>query len=160
VDHCEVRIELERLAADLLDLDTALDELAALDERQARLVELRYFGGLTIEETAAVLGVSVPTANREWATAKMWLYRRLKHEKISSARSSTIPSVPEPRALRSNAEVEAHEARVRLQPVLRRPGETFPDQAPVVFVRIPLATQSLMDGRVIHDVRHPGSVPV
>lgn len=63
---------------DLLDLDTALDELAALDERQARLVELRYFGGLTIEETAAVLGVSVPTANREWATAKMWLYRRLK----------------------------------------------------------------------------------
>ena len=74
---------------DLLDLDTALDELAALDERQARLVELRYFGGLTIEETAAVLGVSVPTANREWATAKMWLYRRLSQmtRPVSPARS-------------------------------------------------------------------------
>lgn len=63
---------------DVLDVDRALDELAALDERQARLVELRYFGGLTIEETAALLEVSVATANREWATARMWLYRRLK----------------------------------------------------------------------------------
>ena len=63
---------------DILDVDRALDELAALDERQARLVELRYFGGLTIEETAKVLDVSVATANREWATARMWLYRRLK----------------------------------------------------------------------------------
>jgi len=63
---------------DLLDLDRALDELAALDERQARLVELRFFGGLPIEEAAAVLGVSVATANRDWALAKAWLYRRLK----------------------------------------------------------------------------------
>jgi RNA polymerase sigma factor (TIGR02999 family) len=63
---------------DLLDLDSALDELAALDERQARLVELRYFGGLSIDETARLLGVSVATANREWVTAKAWLYRRLK----------------------------------------------------------------------------------
>jgi RNA polymerase sigma factor (TIGR02999 family) len=63
---------------DLLDLDTALDELAALDERQARLVELRFFGGLSIEETAAEVGVSLATANRDWVTAKSWLYRRLK----------------------------------------------------------------------------------
>lgn len=63
---------------DVLDVDRALDELAALDDRQARLVELRYFGGLTIEEAASVLGISTATANREWATAKMWLYRRLK----------------------------------------------------------------------------------
>ena len=63
---------------DLLDLDRALDELAAVDDRQARLVELRYFGGLTIEETAALLEISVATANREWTTAKIWLYRRLK----------------------------------------------------------------------------------
>ena len=63
---------------DVLDVDRALDELAALDERQARLVELRYFGGLTIEEAASVLDISVATANREWATARMWLYRRLK----------------------------------------------------------------------------------
>ena len=63
---------------DLLDLDAALDQLAALDERQARLVELRYFGGLTLEETAAVLHISLATAKREWVSARAWLYRRLK----------------------------------------------------------------------------------
>jgi RNA polymerase sigma factor (TIGR02999 family) len=66
---------------DLLDLDAALDELGALDERQARLVELRYFGGLSIEEAAEALGVSLATANREWVTAKAWLYRRLGETK-------------------------------------------------------------------------------
>jgi len=64
--------------ADVLEVDRALDELAAADERMARLVELRFFGGLPIEEAAAVLGVSVATANRDWALAKAWLYRRLK----------------------------------------------------------------------------------
>jgi RNA polymerase sigma factor (TIGR02999 family) len=72
----------ERAAApaepDLLDLDEALDELQGLDERQGRLVELRYFGGLTLDEAAAALGVSRATANREWALAKAWLFRRLK----------------------------------------------------------------------------------
>jgi RNA polymerase sigma factor (TIGR02999 family) len=63
---------------ELLDLDTALDELAAIDEAQARLVELRYFGGLSIEETARALGLSHATVSREWMTAKIWLYRRLK----------------------------------------------------------------------------------
>jgi RNA polymerase sigma factor (TIGR02999 family) len=63
---------------DLLDLDRALDALAAIDERQARLVELRFFGGLGIDEAAAVLGVSTATANRDWAHAKAWLYRQLK----------------------------------------------------------------------------------
>ena len=63
---------------DLLDLDAALEELQALDERQGRLVELRYFGGLTLDEAAAALGVSRATANREWAMAKAWLFRRLK----------------------------------------------------------------------------------
>jgi RNA polymerase sigma factor (TIGR02999 family) len=63
---------------DLLDLDAALDELQALDDRQGRLVELRFFGGLTLEEGAEVLGVSRATANREWAMAKAWLFRRLK----------------------------------------------------------------------------------
>ena len=66
------------LAPDLLDLDAALDELAERDQRQGRLVELRFFGGLTQEESAQVLGVSLATANREWAMAKAWLYRRLK----------------------------------------------------------------------------------
>jgi DNA-directed RNA polymerase specialized sigma24 family protein len=63
---------------DLLDLDAALDELAALDERRASLVELRFFGGLSIEEAAGALGISLATANRDWVTAKGWLYRRLK----------------------------------------------------------------------------------
>ena len=63
---------------DVLDVDRALGELAALDERQARLVELRYFGGQTIEEAATALDISVATANRDWMTAKMWLFRRLK----------------------------------------------------------------------------------
>lgn len=63
---------------DLLDLDRALDELSALDERQASLVELRFFGGLGIEEAARSLGVSLTTAKRDWAMAKSWLYRRLK----------------------------------------------------------------------------------
>jgi DNA-directed RNA polymerase specialized sigma24 family protein len=63
---------------DLLDLDAALEELTELDERHARLVELRFFGGLNIEEAARALDVSVATANREWMTAKAWLYRRLK----------------------------------------------------------------------------------
>ena len=62
---------------DLLDLDAALDELAALDERQAHLVELRYFGGLSIEETARVLDLSAATVSREWTAARTWLYRRL-----------------------------------------------------------------------------------
>jgi RNA polymerase sigma factor (TIGR02999 family) len=63
---------------DLLDLDAALGELAAFDETQARLVELRFFGGLSVKEAADVMGVSRTTANREWQTAKAWLYRRLK----------------------------------------------------------------------------------
>jgi RNA polymerase sigma-70 factor (ECF subfamily) len=62
---------------DLIALDEALLELARLDERQARLVELRYFGGLTAEETAAALGISVRTVNREWGLARSWLFRAL-----------------------------------------------------------------------------------
>lgn len=59
------------------DLDQALNDLARLSERQAHVVELRYFGGLSIEETAEVLGVSPATVKREWATARAWLYREL-----------------------------------------------------------------------------------
>jgi RNA polymerase sigma factor (TIGR02999 family) len=66
------------ITPDLLDLDAALEELAARDERQGRLVELRFFGGLTQEEAAKVIGLSLATANREWAMAKAWLYRRLR----------------------------------------------------------------------------------
>lgn len=61
-------------SVDLVALDDALQQLAALDERQARLVELRFFGGLTLEETAATLGISTGTVKREWRVAKAFLF--------------------------------------------------------------------------------------
>jgi RNA polymerase sigma factor (TIGR02999 family) len=64
-------------ALDVLALDDALERLAALDADQARLVELRYFAGLGIDETADALGVSPATVKREWATARAWLRREL-----------------------------------------------------------------------------------
>jgi RNA polymerase sigma factor (TIGR02999 family) len=63
---------------DLIALDDALSALAALDARQARVVELRYFGGLSIEETAEVLGVSPATVSNDWAVARTWLRRELR----------------------------------------------------------------------------------
>ncbi|MET0555358.1 MAG: sigma-70 family RNA polymerase sigma factor [Vicinamibacteria bacterium] len=63
---------------DVLDLERALGELTALDERQAHIVELRFFGGLDVEETAALLGVSARTVKREWRTARAWLQHRLQ----------------------------------------------------------------------------------
>ena len=62
---------------DLLDLDEALKKLAEFDEQKSRIVEMRFFGGLTIEETAQVLEKSHATIEREWAFAKAWLYREL-----------------------------------------------------------------------------------
>jgi RNA polymerase sigma factor (TIGR02999 family) len=62
---------------DVIALDEALERLGRIDERQARLVELRYFTGLTIEEAAEALGLSAGTLKREWAIAKAWLYREL-----------------------------------------------------------------------------------
>ncbi len=65
---------------DLIDLDEALQQLAEQDELQSRIIELRFFGGLTIEETAEVLGVSPATVKREWAMARAWLFRRMKEK--------------------------------------------------------------------------------
>jgi RNA polymerase sigma factor (TIGR02999 family) len=62
---------------DLLHLNGALDQLSILDERQGRIVELRFFGGLTIDEVADVLEVSPATVKREWDMAKTWLFREL-----------------------------------------------------------------------------------
>jgi RNA polymerase sigma factor (TIGR02999 family) len=62
---------------DILHLDQALQRLAELDERQGRVVELRFFGGLSVEQTADALQVSVTTVKREWATARAWLLREL-----------------------------------------------------------------------------------
>jgi RNA polymerase sigma factor (TIGR02999 family) len=63
---------------DVIALDDALTRLAAMDPQKARLVELRYFAGLSIPETAAALGVSTATVGREWAIARMWLRRELE----------------------------------------------------------------------------------
>jgi RNA polymerase sigma factor (TIGR02999 family) len=64
-------------AAELIALDDALEELAALDARKSQVVQLRFFGGLSLEETAEVLGVSLMTVRRDWRAAKAWLYKRV-----------------------------------------------------------------------------------
>ena len=65
-------------SVDLIALDEALTRLAELDERQSRIVELRFFSGLNVEETAEALGVSQATVKNEWRTAKAWLFQELK----------------------------------------------------------------------------------
>jgi len=68
----------------LLALDDALKALAELDRRKSRVVELRFFGGLNIEETAEILGVSAVTVMRDWRLAKIWLLRELSVERVKS----------------------------------------------------------------------------
>ncbi len=63
---------------DVLDLDAALTDLATFDARKSQVAELKFFGGLTLEETGHVLGLSVATVEREWKVARAWLYARLK----------------------------------------------------------------------------------
>ena len=65
-------------AVDVLALNEALDRLAAVDPQQSRVVELRFFAGLSVEETAEALGISPATVKRDWATAKLWLYHELR----------------------------------------------------------------------------------
>ena len=97
VDHARTRLAAKRGAGvprlaldaqialrqkrevDITALDDALKQLATLDQQQSRLVELRFFGGLSIEETAVVLGISPATVKREWATARAWLAREIKN---------------------------------------------------------------------------------
>jgi RNA polymerase sigma-70 factor (ECF subfamily) len=82
-----VRMTLERLETpanrqdlDVLELDEALKKLAELDERKSRVVELRFFGGLTLEEVASTLGVSKRTAESDWFMARAWLRSALEGE--------------------------------------------------------------------------------
>jgi len=91
VDHARARRTAKRQAVqapvltlpdgdgldDLLAVDAALEKLAALDPRQARVIELRFFAGLGIEETAAALGISPATVKRDWLVARAWLQREL-----------------------------------------------------------------------------------
>jgi RNA polymerase sigma-70 factor (ECF subfamily) len=78
-----------RRSRELLALDTALDALAETDSRKARVVELRFFGGLSVEETAAVLKVSVETVHRDWRLAKAWLAREMDKSVKSERRNDT-----------------------------------------------------------------------
>ena len=79
-EGCHVTFDDADAAAappEVLDLENALKELAVLDPRQARVVELRFFGGLDVQETAEVMGMSARTVKREWQTARAWLQHRL-----------------------------------------------------------------------------------
>ncbi|QQS47563.1 MAG: sigma-70 family RNA polymerase sigma factor [Acidobacteriota bacterium] len=71
---------------ELVALDDAMNELAAIDKRQSQIVELRYFGGLTEEETAEVLDISTRTVRRDWSLARAWLYRQLNQDKSDDPR--------------------------------------------------------------------------
>ena len=76
----DVELGIEERAELVVALDEALDRLTALDARQARVVECRFFGGMTEEETAEALGIGVRTAKRDWAKARSWLHRELYPE--------------------------------------------------------------------------------
>ena len=77
----EAALVTQERAAEVIALDDALKELEELSKRQSRVVELRYFGGLSVEETAAVLEVSPDTVMRDWSMAKTWLHRALSPSK-------------------------------------------------------------------------------
>jgi RNA polymerase sigma factor (TIGR02999 family) len=79
VEIDEGRIPSPHKGADLIALDDALNALTAFDPRQARVVELRFFAGLSEEEAAEVLGISSRTVKRDWAMAKAWLAREMAH---------------------------------------------------------------------------------
>lgn len=81
VSLSEVAVMSDQKSSELIALDEALNKLAELDERKARVVELRHFGGLGVEETAEVLGVSTATVNRDFKMAKAWIWREISNGK-------------------------------------------------------------------------------
>gem|GEM_PF-271467 len=76
----DVNIAVEDRAQELLNLDQALEKLASVSERMSKVVEYKFFGGLTNEEVATVLGVSVPTVKRDWQFARTWLYQHMTED--------------------------------------------------------------------------------
>ena len=78
VSFSEQLAVIDSKGVDMVRLDDALQALAELDERQSRVVELRFFGGLSVAETAAVLGISNETVMRDWKVARAWLMREMK----------------------------------------------------------------------------------
>ncbi len=83
VSLVEAEAKSDERSAALVALDDALKALAQLDERKSRIIELRYFGGLSVEETAEVLQVSTRTIKREWSMAQAWLFRELSGKEIN-----------------------------------------------------------------------------
>jgi RNA polymerase sigma-70 factor (ECF subfamily) len=84
VELDEARVASESRAADLLELDEALEKLALFDKRKADVVEMRYFGGLTMEEIAEVLKIHVNTVTRDWSAARAWLFATLSGENMDA----------------------------------------------------------------------------
>jgi RNA polymerase sigma factor (TIGR02999 family) len=82
----EAMVVSREKGADLVALDDALDSLARLNERQSRVVELRFFGGLELDEIAEVIKVSVGTVRRDWSLARAWLHRELSRSQDSSTK--------------------------------------------------------------------------
>jgi RNA polymerase sigma factor (TIGR02999 family) len=76
----EASVAAQQTSLDLVALDNALNRLAALDPRQCQIVELRFFGGLSIEETAQAVNISPATTKREWATARLWLHHAMSND--------------------------------------------------------------------------------
>jgi RNA polymerase sigma-70 factor (ECF subfamily) len=72
------------LNVDILDLDAALTRLAAFDPRRSQLAELRFFGGLSLEEAGEALGISMATAERDWQAARAWLFKELKGDRVDA----------------------------------------------------------------------------
>ena len=78
-------VGLNKKPLDVLSLDEALTRLSALDQRKSQVVEYRFFGGMSVEETAEVLKVSAETVQRDWRLAKVWLYRELKKDECRAS---------------------------------------------------------------------------
>ena len=88
----EGAILTEERDTDLTELDEVLDRLAGIDPQQSRVVELRIFGGLTVEETAEVMGISPRTVKREWSMARAWLHQQIKRTGTTDESNMTPPS--------------------------------------------------------------------
>ena len=89
VSFCEELAVADSKGLDMLGLDDALHALADLDQRQSQVVELRFFGGLSVAETAAVLGISGETVMRDWKVARAWLMREMKAQGHSTGQRTT-----------------------------------------------------------------------
>jgi RNA polymerase sigma factor (TIGR02999 family) len=94
LDIEEIEIAAPAKEQELLDMDEALEKFAAADKKKAELVKLRYFVGMTIEESATILGISTPTAKRWWTYARAWLYRQIQDAAAGSPGRNQEPAKP------------------------------------------------------------------